>query len=171
MPSSGKRAQRPRREPMMKVDIPDSSPSRPSKRRKKDMRINVGRHSAEAEGQDEGPIIDNGAPQAIAPAPQGYQRPGTPPPASRIKIPGSNKRSPPAYSAGGTMVMNDSESVDLSLDSNAHIKPGYSYSQMIAQAIIGTPGETLVLNGIYQYIMRRYAYYRHQPPHGWQVSY
>ncbi|APA10208.1 hypothetical protein sscle_06g049780 [Sclerotinia sclerotiorum 1980 UF-70] len=360
MPSSGKRAQRPRREPMMKVDIPDSSPSRPSKRRKKteepktnlpssnqlprdpptsemdkeevisrvtqilglpgfvqvrqdhgdekhtkesrggiaafaklagrgwtyylkDMRINVGRHSAEAEGQDEGPIIDvhvdlgpskmisrrhasifysqgwrmevsgrngvrvdnrifrrnevadlysgaiidisgvemmfvlpdgdfkidptflrrselsaedtedarrhreetpdvlpppstngargqNGAPQAIAPAPQGYQRPGTPPPASRIKIPGSNKRSPPAYSAGGTMVMNDSESVDLSLDSNAHIKPGYSYSQMIAQAIIGTPGETLVLNGIYQYIMRRYAYYRHQPPHGWQNS-
>lgn len=112
----------------------------------------------------------NGAPQPIAPAPPNYQRPGTPP-VARTKRPGSTKRSTPGYSAGSAMVMNDSENIDLSLDSNAHIKPGYSYSQMIAQAIIGSPNETLVLNNIYQSIMRKYAYYRHQPPHGWQVSY
>ncbi|ESZ96923.1 putative Fork head protein like protein [Sclerotinia borealis F-4128] len=111
----------------------------------------------------------NGAPQPIAPAPPNYQRPGTPA-ASRIRIPGSTKRSPPGYSAGGTMVMNDAENVDLSDDANCHIKPGYSYGQMIAQAIISTPGETLALNGIYQYIMAKYAYYRHQPPNGWQNS-
>ncbi|QSZ30566.1 hypothetical protein DSL72_000122 [Monilinia vaccinii-corymbosi] len=110
----------------------------------------------------------NGAPQAIAPAPANYQRPGTPP-ASRIRA--STKRSPIGYSAGGTMVMNDAENIDLSLDSNAHIKPGYSYGQMIAQAIISTPGESLALSGIYTYIMAKYAYYRHQPPNGWQVSY
>lgn len=110
----------------------------------------------------------NGAPQAIAPAPANYQRPGTPP-ASRIR--GSTKRSPLGYSAGGTMVMNDAENIDLSLDSNCHIKPGYSYGQMIAQAIISTPGESLALSGIYSYIMAKYSYYRHQPPNGWQVSY
>ncbi|KAA8568762.1 hypothetical protein EYC84_007756 [Monilinia fructicola] len=109
----------------------------------------------------------NGAPQAIAPAPANYQRPGTPP-ASRIR--GSTKRSPLGYSAGGTMVMNDAENIDLSLDSNCHIKPGYSYGQMIAQAIISTPGESLALSGIYSYIMAKYSYYRHQPPNGWQNS-
>ncbi|KAI9645774.1 transcription factor [Ciborinia camelliae] len=109
----------------------------------------------------------NGAPQAIAPAPPNYQRPGTPP-ASQIGIPGSAKKSPPGYSA--TMVMNNPGNVDLSLKENAHIKPGYSYSQMIAQAIVSTPGEVLALNGIYEYIMGKYAYYRFQPRHGWQNS-
>ncbi|RAL59725.1 hypothetical protein DID88_000357, partial [Monilinia fructigena] len=48
--------------------------------------------------------------------------------------------------------------------------PGYSYGQMIAQAIISTPGESLALSGIYSYIMAKYSYYRHQPPNGWQNS-
>lgn len=122
-----------------------------------------------ARGPD-GARSQNGAPQAIAPAPPNYQRPNTPS-ASRPRRPGSMKRSPSGYMAGGTVVMNDAESIDLSLDSNSHIKPGYSYAQMIAQAIIFSPNEARCLSDIYQAIMARYAYYRHRPPHGWQVSY
>ncbi|KKF96269.1 hypothetical protein CFO_g1384 [Ceratocystis platani] len=60
--------------------------------------------------------------------------------------------------------------IDLSLDENRHIKPQYSYAQMITQAIINTPDEKLNLNGIYNYITDQYAYYRHQPSAGWQNS-
>ena len=66
------------------------------------------------------------------------------------------------------MLMNPSD-VDLSLDSNKHIKPQYSYAQMITQAIINTDEEKLNLNGIYNFIMDNYSYYRHQPAPGWQV--
>ena len=60
--------------------------------------------------------------------------------------------------------------VDLSLDENQHIKPQFSYAQMITQAIISTPEEKLNLNGIYNFIMSNYSYYRHQPAPGWQNS-
>ncbi|PQE30647.1 hypothetical protein CJF32_00008975 [Rutstroemia sp. NJR-2017a WRK4] len=111
----------------------------------------------------------NGALMPIAPAPPEHRRPGTPT-SSRVKVPSSAvKKSPNGYAAGGTMLMN-AEDVDLSLDSNAHIKPTYSYSQMITQAIVQAPGEKLTLSGIYQYIMDRYAYYRFQAPSGWQNS-
>lgn len=59
---------------------------------------------------------------------------------------------------------------DLSKDENKHIKPQYSYAQMITQAIMSAPEGKLTLNGIYTYIMDQYAYYRHQYPSGWQVS-
>jgi hypothetical protein len=64
----------------------------------------------------------------------------------------------------------NADDVDLSLDSNQHIKPSYSYAQMISQAILDTEEEKLNLNGIYTYIMDKYAYYRHQLGGGWQVS-
>jgi hypothetical protein len=60
--------------------------------------------------------------------------------------------------------------VDLSQDENQHIKPQYSYAQMITQAILNAPDGKLNLNGIYNYIMNTYAYYRHQQAAGWQVS-
>ncbi|KKA30376.1 hypothetical protein TD95_001036 [Thielaviopsis punctulata] len=60
--------------------------------------------------------------------------------------------------------------MDLSLDENAHIKPLFSYAQLIAQAILKAPGEKLTLNGIYKHITTSYAYYRHQPAAGWQNS-
>jgi hypothetical protein len=60
--------------------------------------------------------------------------------------------------------------VDLSLDENRHIKPQYSYAQMITQAIITTQEEKLNLSGIYNFIMSHYSYYRYQPASGWQVS-
>ena len=106
-------------------------------------------------------------PQAIAPAPPDYRRPGTPM-SARSKTTYSAMKSP-AYTNGGTILLS-TDDVDLSLDSNSHIKPSFSYAQMISQAIFQTEDERLTLNGIYNYIMDKYAYYRHQHGGGWQVS-
>ena len=109
-------------------------------------------------GQNAGPLL--------APAPPDYQRPGTPV-SARSKVAYSAGKSP-AF-AGGTMLMN-TDDVDLSLASNKHIKPSYSYAQLISQAILDTDDEKLTLNGIYNFIMARFAYYRYQTGGGWQVS-
>ncbi|ORY69821.1 fork head domain-containing protein [Pseudomassariella vexata] len=106
-------------------------------------------------------------PQPIAPAPPDYKRPGTPP-SAKGRAHASQHKSP-AYSNAGTMLMSSND-VDLSLDENKHIKPLFSYAQMITQAISSTNESKLNLNGIYRYIMDNYAYYRHQPPSGWQNS-
>lgn len=104
-------------------------------------------------------------PLNIAPAPPDYRRPGTPISAGPKGYPTGKT---PGY-AGSTMLMN-AEDVDLSLDSNQHIKPSYSYSQLISQAILDTDNEKLTLSGIYNFITDKYAYYRHQLGGGWQVS-
>ncbi|KAI2639607.1 hypothetical protein GGS26DRAFT_275206 [Hypomontagnella submonticulosa] len=105
--------------------------------------------------------------QPIAPAPPDYKRPGTPP--SAKSRPTTSQQKTPAHGSSGTVIMSQSD-VDLSKDENKHIKPHFSYAQMITQAIMSTPEEKLNLAGIYQYITRHYAYYRHQPPSGWQNS-
>ncbi|CZR54414.1 related to forkhead protein [Phialocephala subalpina] len=102
----------------------------------------------------------------IAPAPPDYRRPGTPV-SARSKAQYSTGKSPGF--PGGTMFMN-SDDVDLSLDSNSHIKPSYSYAQLISQAILDADDEKLTLNGIYTFIQDKYAYYRHQLGGGWQNS-
>ncbi|TVY21943.1 Fork head protein 1-like protein, partial [Lachnellula arida] len=108
----------------------------------------------------------NGAgPLPIAPAPPDYRRPGTPV-SGRSNVKYTAGKSP--Y-AGGTMMMN-AEDVNLSIDSNQHIKPSYSYAQMITQAILDTDEEKLNLAGIYAYIQDKYAYYRFQLAGGWQNS-
>ncbi len=76
----------------------------------------------------------------------------------------------PQFKDAGTMLMSSGD-VDLSLDENRHIKPQYSYAQMITQAIMNSPDEKLNLNGIYNFIMDNYSYYKHQQAHGWQVSF
>ncbi len=106
-------------------------------------------------------------PPPIAPAPPDYRRPGTPASARSKGV--SSARKSPTYTNGGTILMS-TDDVDLSLDSNAHIKPSFSYAQMISQAIFQTKEERLTLNGIYNYITKTYAYYRHQQGGGWQVS-
>jgi hypothetical protein len=123
------------------------------------------RPSSSGQGSSRG---QNGlpGPLPIAPAPPDYKRPGTP--TSARPKPYSTGISP-GYANGGTILMN-ADDVDLSLDSNQHIKPSYSYAQMISQAILDTEDEKLNLNGIYNYIMEKYAYYRHQHGGGWQVS-
>ncbi|KAI1374650.1 hypothetical protein F4677DRAFT_163241 [Hypoxylon crocopeplum] len=105
--------------------------------------------------------------QPIAPAPPDYRRPGTPPSAKRG--PAASLQRTPAHGSSGTVIMSQSD-VDLSKDENKHIKPHFSYAQMITQAIMSTAEKKLNLAGIYQYITKHYAYYRHQPPSGWQNS-
>ncbi|KXJ94600.1 fork head domain-domain-containing protein [Microdochium bolleyi] len=105
-------------------------------------------------------------PQAIAPAPPDYKRVGTPPSSKRAAA--SSAFRTPAHNST-SMIMNQSD-VDLSKDENKHIKPHFSYAQMITQAIMGTEEHKLNLAGIYQYITSKYAYYRAQPAGGWQNS-
>ncbi|KAK4661573.1 transcription factor [Podospora pseudopauciseta] len=108
----------------------------------------------------------HGAQKTLAPAPPDYKRPGTPPSIRRV---GLGVKGPNVDSTPGPILMTNSD-VDLSLDENAHIKPQYSYAQLITQAIISTPDHKCTLAGIYHFITTKYAYYRHQPAGGWQNS-
>ncbi|KAH7001806.1 fork head domain-containing protein [Ilyonectria destructans] len=101
----------------------------------------------------------------IAPAPPEYKRPGTPPSAQSLRT--SHTKSPAASTPA---VMVGANGADLSQDENQHIKPQYSYAQMITQAILNAPDGKLNLNGIYTFIMSSYSYYRHQQAAGWQNS-
>ena len=78
-------------------------------------------------------------------------------------------QTPVSEQNASTMLMSNHTDVDLSLDENAHIKPQFSYAQMITQAIMLTEEQKLTLSGIYNYILTAYAYYRKQPHNGWQV--
>lgn len=113
------------------------------------------------------PFNYNGA-QPIAPAPPNWHRGGTPPSGPFVQSTRQNnfKNSP---NFNGTFAMHGDD-IDLSLDSNTHIKPTFSYAQLIAQAILNSPDEKLTLAGIYDFIAKNWAYYRHQPANGWQVS-
>lgn len=73
----------------------------------------------------------------------------------------------PLYNRG--MMMESTEEIDYSKDAAKDLKPPYSYATLIAQAIFSSEEEKLTLNSIYNWIMERYAFYRHSQS-GWQNS-
>lgn len=104
---------------------------------------------------------------SLAPAPPFLKRQVTPPPRSPDTVGGHTAKQSPLYNRG--MMMESTEEIDYSQDSNKDLKPPYSYATMIAQAIFSSEEEKLTLNSIYQWIMEKYAFYRHSQS-GWQNS-
>lgn len=135
--------------------------------------IQSGEHGSpfEANGISSGTVSSGGRSLGVplAPAPPDYTRPGTPPPSIRGRGSLPAQAYTPAGNNGTIMVSNGQ--VDLSLSENEHIKPNFSYAQMIGQAILSSENKSLTLNGIYNYIMDKYAFYRRvEHRSGWQNS-
>jgi hypothetical protein len=108
-----------------------------------------------------------GAP-ALAPAPQFLKRQVTPPPRSPDTVGARTAKQSPLYNRG--MMMESTEEIDYSKDAAKDLKPPYSYATLIAQAIFSSEEEKLTLNNIYNWIMDKYAFYRHSQS-GWQVCF
>ncbi|CAL5867577.1 uncharacterized protein PFLUO_LOCUS1796 [Penicillium psychrofluorescens] len=104
---------------------------------------------------------------SLAPAPQFLKRQVTPPPRSPDTIGARTAKQSPLYNRG--MMMESTEEIDYSKDGAKDLKPPYSYATLIAQAIFSSEEEKLTLNNIYNWIMERYAFYRHSQS-GWQNS-
>ncbi|KAJ5105838.1 hypothetical protein NUU61_003185 [Penicillium alfredii] len=104
---------------------------------------------------------------SLAPAPQFLKRQVTPPPRSPDTIGARTAKQSPLYNRG--MMMESTEDIDYSKDAAKDLKPPYSYATLIAQAIFSSEEEKLTLNSIYNWIMERYAFYRHSQS-GWQNS-
>ncbi|GKZ18845.1 transcription factor [Aspergillus brasiliensis] len=107
-----------------------------------------------------------GAP-SLAPAPQFLKRQVTPPPRSPDTVGARTAKQSPLYNRG--MMMESTEEIDYSKDAAKDLKPPYSYATLIAQAIFSSEEEKLTLNSIYNWIMDKYAFYRHSQS-GWQNS-
>lgn len=122
--------------------------------------------------QDHGLTNNNGrfrsnGQTAIAQAPPDFVRPTTP--TRSPKKPGkhgSGMKESPAYGRG--IVMESNENIDYRSESAKFIKPTWSYSSMISQAIMSTPDEALSLDGIYKWIKDNFSYYEHIQSN-WQV--
>ncbi|KAL9027510.1 MAG: hypothetical protein Q9196_003980, partial [Gyalolechia fulgens] len=109
---------------------------------------------------------------ALAPAPLNFVRPTTPtrsPKRPQQSSSSAIKNSSGHAGAYGAYRMETTEQVDYSNDAMKDLKPSISYGVMITQAILSKPNETITLNGIYQWIMANFAYYRHLKTN-WQNS-
>ena len=126
-------------------------------------------------GVDESPAVVQPATRArgtgqslIAPAPPDFVRPSTPTRSpKKATKPGSGLKQSPGYGRG--IMMESSENIDYRASATRDIKPNWSYSTMISQAIMSTEEQVLCLDGIYKWIMANFSYYRHSNVN-WQVS-
>ncbi|KAL4969597.1 putative forkhead transcription factor Fkh1/2 [Aspergillus stella-maris] len=112
-------------------------------------------------------VPNSSGPPQLAPAPQFLKRQVTPPPRSPDTIGARTAKQSPLYNRG--MMMESTEEIDYSKDAAKDLKPPYSYATLIAQAIFSSDEEKLTLNNIYNWIMDKYAFYRHSQS-GWQNS-
>lgn len=104
----------------------------------------------------------------LAPAPPDYSKPDTP---AKQRTRGLIPTSSPAFGrAGGTIIMS-ADTIDYQNDSTSHIKPAFTYGQLISQALVTSENEMATLNDIYEYMKRNYAHYRRPEFYkGWQNS-
>lgn len=124
----------------------------------------LGRPTRSELGNFDRPLQQAGR-QIIAPAPADYRKPDTP--QSRQKP----ARMPSCTPRGSGYAFADVD-FDLSAPENEHIKPTFTYSQLITQAILSKPDHKATLFHIYEYVKAKYAYYRsgERAEKGWQVS-
>ncbi|KAL4897169.1 fork head domain-containing protein [Aspergillus ambiguus] len=121
--------------------------------------------AAHATSQETAPATANQP--SLAPAPHFLKRQVTPPPRSPDTVGARTAKQSPLYNRG--MMMESTEEIDYSKDTAKDLKPPYSYATLIAQAIFSSEEEKLTLNSIYNWIMEKYAFYRHSQS-GWQNS-
>ncbi|OBT99874.1 transcription factor [Pseudogymnoascus verrucosus] len=117
-------------------------------------------------GKAEGTLGSNHP--TLAPAPPDYKKPDTP---AKQRARGPIPTSSPAFGrAGGTIIMS-ADTIDYQNDATSHIKPAFTYGQLISQALYTSENEMATLNDIYEYMKRNYAHYR-RPEFfkGWQNS-
>jgi hypothetical protein len=108
----------------------------------------------------------NGQP-LIAPAPPDFIRPSTPTRSpKKLGKAGSALKQSPGYGRG--IMMESNENIDYRSSATRDIKPNWSYSTMISQAIMSTEEQVLCLDGIYKWIMANFSYYRYSNVN-WQV--
>lgn len=103
----------------------------------------------------------------IVPAPSDFVRPVTPvrSPRKSHQYSSAHKESP-AYGRG--FMVESTEQIDYSAEATKDLKPSIPYAVMITQAILSRPDENITLNGIYEWIKKNFAYYRHLKTN-WQV--
>jgi pSer/pThr/pTyr-binding forkhead associated (FHA) protein len=104
----------------------------------------------------------------LAPAPPDYRKPDTP---AKQRARGPVPTSSPAFGGiGGTIIMS-ADTIDYQDESTSHIKPAFTYGQLISQALMTSDNEMATLNDIYEYMKRNYAHYRRPEFYkGWQNS-
>ncbi len=116
--------------------------------------------------------LQRGGQPILAPAPPDWRRPDTP---AKQRIRGLMQASSPALGAaagvgGGAIIMNSSD-INYQDENFKHIKPAFTYGQLISQAIMSAENEMATLNDIYEYMKSHYAHFR-RPEFfkGWQNS-